>query len=185
MFIFFLCIFINMAQTHTNTQPTSSFLQPYDILWIQLLMPIWLSKNEIHSELLHKLVTALLLPTSKLCPTTWCSYSALDLSRVLKYFLFSRLSYSWGVTIFQMYFITLLLLLASPGGSDDKESSCDVQDPGLIPGSGRSLGEGNGNPLQSSCLENPMDEGASQAIVHGVVKSWTRLSNWAHTYISK
>ena len=43
-----------------------------------------------------------------------------------------------------------------PGGSDGKESACSAEDPGLIPGSGRSPGEGNGNPLQYSCLENPM-----------------------------
>ena len=48
-------------------------------------------------------------------------------------------------------------------------------DVGLIPGWGRSPGEGNGNPLQYSCLENPMDGGAWQATVHGVTKSWTRL----------
>ena len=51
----------------------------------------------------------------------------------------------------------------------------DVRDAGSIPGSGRSLGEGNGNPLQYSCLENPMDRGAWEATVHGVAKSWTRL----------
>ena len=44
-----------------------------------------------------------------------------------------------------------------PGGSDSKASACNVGDPGSIPGSGRSPGEGNGNPLQYSCLENPMD----------------------------
>ena len=49
----------------------------------------------------------------------------------------------------------------------------DVRDAGLIPGSGRSPGEGHGNPLQYSCLEDPMDRGAWQAIVHGVTKSWT------------
>ena len=47
-----------------------------------------------------------------------------------------------------------------PGGSDGKASAYNVGDPGLIPGSGRSSGEGNGNPLQYSCLENPMDRGA-------------------------
>ena len=50
--------------------------------------------------------------------------------------------------------------------------------PGSIPGLGRSPGEGNGNPLQYSCLENPMDGGAWRAIVHGVAKSWTRLSDF-------
>ena len=50
-------------------------------------------------------------------------------------------------------------------------------DVGWIPGSGRFPGERNGNPLQYSCLENPMDRGAWWATVHGVTKSWTRLSN--------
>ena len=52
---------------------------------------------------------------------------------------------------------------------------------GLIPGSGRSPGEGNGNPLEYSCLENSIDGGAWQATAHGVSKSWTRLSNNTHT----
>ena len=52
-------------------------------------------------------------------------------------------------------------------------SAGDVRDAGLIPRSGRSLGEGNGNPLQYSCLKNPMDRGAWQAIVHRVAKSQT------------
>ena len=54
---------------------------------------------------------------------------------------------------------------------------------GLIPGSGRSPGEGNGKPLQYSCLENPMDRGASQAAVHRVTKSWTQLSTHACHYL--
>ena len=53
-----------------------------------------------------------------------------------------------------------------PGGSDYKESDCNAGDTGLIPRSGRSTGEGNGNPLQYSCLENPMNKGAWQALVH-------------------
>ena len=59
------------------------------------------------------------------------------------------------------------------GDSDGKESACNAGDPGSTPGLGRSPGEGNGNPLQYSCLENPMDRGAWQAIVHGLTKSWT------------
>jgi len=64
----------------------------------------------------------------------------------------------------------------SSGGSDGKESACnsgDIRDPGSIPGSRRSPGEGNGNPLQYSCLENPMDRGAWPwwATAHGVAKS--------------
>ena len=60
-----------------------------------------------------------------------------------------------------------------------KASAYSAEDPGSIPGSGRSPGEGNGSPLQYSCLENPMDRGAWQATVHGVAKSrtyWASLS---------
>ena len=64
-----------------------------------------------------------------------------------------------------------------PGGSDGKESACN-EDLGLIPGLGRSPGEGNGNPFQYSCLENFMDRGAWWATVHGgSQKSQTQLSN--------
>ena len=60
-----------------------------------------------------------------------------------------------------------------PGGSDNKEPACNAGDPGSIPGSGRSPGEGNGYPLQYSCLENSMDREAWWATVYGVTKSWT------------
>ena len=63
-----------------------------------------------------------------------------------------------------------LKVMGFPGGSDGKESACHVEDPGLIPGLGRCPGEGNGYPLQYSCLENPMDRGAWQATVHGGCK---------------
>ena len=62
-------------------------------------------------------------------------------------------------------------VLGFPGGSDGKESACNSGAVGLIPGSGRSPGEGNGNPLQYSCLENPMDRGAWRATAHVVTKS--------------
>ena len=71
-----------------------------------------------------------------------------------------------------------------PGGSEDKESACNVGDPGLIPGEGRSPGEGNGNPLQYSCLENAMDGGAWWATVHGVAQSQTRLNNYTCVVMS-
>ncbi|XDB63165.1 hypothetical protein AB1E18_016499 [Capra hircus] len=60
---------------------------------------------------------------------------------------------------------------AFPGGSDGKESACNAEDTCLIPGSRRSPGEGSGNPLQYSCLENSMKRGAWQATGHGVTKS--------------
>ena len=63
-----------------------------------------------------------------------------------------------------------------PDGSEVKVSACNAGDSVSILGLGRSPGEGNGNPLQYSCLENPMDRGAWWATVHGVAKSWTRLT---------
>ena len=65
-----------------------------------------------------------------------------------------------------------------PGGSDGKASACNVGDLGSIPESGRSPEEGNGNPLQYSRMENSMDGEAWWAIVHGVTKSRTRLSDF-------
>ena len=58
-----------------------------------------------------------------------------------------------------------------PGGLGGKESACNAGDPGLIPELGRSSGEGNGNPLQYSCLKNPMDRGAWQSAAHGIAES--------------
>ena len=72
-----------------------------------------------------------------------------------------------------------------PGGSEVKASTCNAGDLGSMPGSGRSPGEGNGNPLQYSCLENPMDGGAWWATVHGVTKSQTQLSGFTHSLIIK
>ena len=68
----------------------------------------------------------------------------------------------WGI---------LLMSFWTKHSSVGKSSACNAGDLGLVPGSGRSPGEGNGNPLQYSCLENPMDRGAWQAPVHGVAKS--------------
>ena len=72
-------------------------------------------------------------------------------------------------------------MVGFPGGSEVKASACNAGDLGSIPGSGRSPGEGNGNPLQYSCLENPMDGGAWWATVHGVTKSQTQLSEFTHS----
>ena len=68
-------------------------------------------------------------------------------------------------------------LIGVPRGSDGKESACNAGDPGLNPGLERSLGEGNDNLLQCSCLENCMDRGFWWATVHGITKSQTWLSN--------
>ena len=70
------------------------------------------------------------------------------------------------------------VLLDFPGSSDGKAFVYNAGNLGSIPGLGRSPGEGNGNPLQYSCLENPMDGGVVQATFHGVTKSRTRLSDF-------
>ena len=64
-----------------------------------------------------------------------------------------------------------------PDGSDGKEYACNAGDLGLIPGLGRSLGEGNGYPLQYSCLENSKDRGARWTTTHGIAKSQTGMSD--------
>ena len=69
-----------------------------------------------------------------------------------------------------------------PGGSEDKASACNLGDLGSTPGPGRSPGKGNGTPLQYSCLENSMGGGAWLAIIHGVAKSRTQLSNFTSLY---
>ena len=75
------------------------------------------------------------------------------------------------------YCLELQTLWGFPVSSVSKVSACNAGDPGLIPGSERSPGDGGGYPLQYSCLENPMNREARQATVHGVTKSQTRLSD--------
>ena len=81
--------------------------------------------------------------------------------------------------------MTSFVIKCFPGGSDGKASACNVGDPSSIPGSGRSPGEGNGNPLHYSCLENSMDGGAWWATDHGFAKSRTRLSDFTFTFVIK
>ena len=84
---------------------------------------------------------------------------------------------------FRLFWIytNLWMWLGLPGGSDGKESACNAGDPGSVPGSGGSPGEGNGNPLQYSCLENSMDRGSWWATVFGL-QSQTRLSDYHYYY---
>ena len=79
--------------------------------------------------------------------------------------------------------IRFLTFLGFPGSSNSKEFACNAGNQDSVSGLGRSSGEGNGNPLQYSCLENPMDRGARQARVHGVAKSQTRLGDFTFTLI--
>ena len=73
--------------------------------------------------------------------------------------------------------------MSFPGGSDSEESACNVGDQGSVPGLGRFPGEGNGNPLQYSCLENPMDGGAWWATVHEGHKELDTIERLTHTHI--
>ena len=101
---------------------------------------------------------------------------AQQLSHGLTVSLLFKLGASLGV------FKTPLQWQDFPGGSDGKASAYNAGDPGLIPGLGRSSGEGNGNPFQYSCMENPMDGGVWCATDHGVAKSWTGLSDFTFTF---
>ena len=87
----------------------------------------------------------------------------------------NKCMHSWTYTHIQVFNEAVYTW---PGGSDGKASACNAGDPGLILGSVRSPGEGNGNPLQHSCLENPMDGGAWYTTVHGVAKSRPWLSDF-------
>ena len=80
---------------------------------------------------------------------------------------------TWESHLKQYSAINILISL----GSEGKESACSAGEPGSIPGSGRSPGEGYGNPSQYSGLENSMNRGAWQATIHGVAKSWTGLND--------
>ena len=85
-----------------------------------------------------------------------------------------HLRYSSCISVSQM---PTSCILGFPGGSVVKNPLANVGDIGSVPGLGRFPGEGNGNPLQYSCLGNPMDRGTWWAAVHGITKSRTRLSN--------
>ena len=95
---------------------------------------------------------------------------------------FSRV-WGQGITGFHCKSFNILFEFNTvPCSSVGKESACNAGDPGSIPGLGRSPGEGNGNPFQYPCLENPMNRGASWAAVNVVAKSWAQLRD-KHTRI--
>ena len=89
----------------------------------------------------------------------------------------------WGIEVQEEGNISKRIADSSfPGGTIGKERACqcrDIRNTGLIPGSGRPPGGGHGNPLQHSCLENPMGRGAQQATAHRVAKSQTQLKRFS------
>ena len=112
------------------------------------------------------------------------------LNQIAKKDLSDRKTHQSKWTKLRAYCLIFLCLYLFPraafclGGSDNKASAYNAGDPGSIPESGRSPGEGNGNPLQYSCLEYPMDGGVWQATVHGVANSWTQLSDFTLLYFT-
>ena len=115
--------------------------------------------------------------------TTWqINYTPIKFIYIFIYIIYVYITYviylicnlPWFI---RLYWFQAYSIMGFPGGLDSKESTCNAGDPGLTPGSGRSPGEGNGYPLQYSCLENTMDREAWRATVHEVAKSWTQLSN--------
>ena len=95
----------------------------------------------------------------------------------------SHHSVSYPPTYTPWLFPGSLYFLVAPVVKNLPANAGDLRDTGSIPGLGRSPGEGHGNPLQHSCLENSMDRGAWRATVLGVARNQTRLSNWAHTHV--
>ena len=131
-------------------------------LMIQRMLAIW---------------TLILLPFLKLAWTSGSSRFMYCLENFEHYF-----TSVWDECNCEVVWAFFGIALGFPGGSEVKVSACNTGNLGWIPGSGRSPGEGNGNPLQYSCLENPMGGGARWATVHWVTKSWTRLSDFTFTF---
>ena len=126
----------------------------------------------------------------KMCPLLWLGvFIKLQAQR-----LFHSNSIQTLVDLVRSYFVSMDVVPAAwqdfcipeldfPGGSMVKNplaNTRDARDAGLTPGSGRSSGGGDGNPLQCSCLENSVDRGAWRAAVHGVTKTWTWLNTHTH-----
>ena len=101
-------------------------------------------------------------------------YQAKGKDFLLKYICISFAVFN--IFTYTSYFI-VFMGVCFPGGLVCEESACSAGDPGLIPGSGKSPGEGHSNPLQYSCLENSINKEICQGTVHGVAKSWTQLSD--------
>ena len=105
----------------------------------------------------------------------------MSVTAVILYLFIHSTIYSF-VHLFIVHSFILCQIPGFPDGSDSKVSAHNAGDPDSIPGLRRSPGEGNGNPLQYSCLENIMDGGAWWATVHGVAKSRTMLSDFTFTF---
>ena len=113
------------------------------------------------------------------CPAFFCTEVTCWLHQLLAKACPERWSVITICKLLSRTYVSLPSLSCFPGGSVVKNPPANTGDTGLIPGSGRSFGKRHGNPLQYSCLWNPMDGGAWWATVHGVTKCWTQLSDLA------
>ena len=146
---------LELTQTHVHC--VSDAIQPFHPLPSLLLPPSTFPSIRVFS---NELVLHIRWPkywsfSFSISPSNECS--GLISFRMDWYDLFAV---QWTLKSLLQHHSSKASILWHSGGSDGKASACDAGDPGSIPGLGRSLGEGNGNPLQHSCLENPMDGGA-------------------------
>ena len=159
----------------------------FNLLRLPLWTNVWFILKNVPCPF-EKIAYSALVGLGVLYMSVWSSWPSVV---QVFYFLIDPLSrcsiqhWRWDIEVAMCcYRAVYFSLRGFPGGSEGKASTCNVGDPGSIPGLGRSPGEGNGNPPQYSCLENPMDSprGAWQATVHRVTKSRTRLSDYTFTF---
>ena len=159
-FLFFLCIlYIFEFVFHSYYLMTCfQFLKTPALVWM-FVFPL-----DSHTEILNVMVLG-----GEAFGRCWSHYGRASMMGLVPpaffFFFFFNFLFYIGIQ------------LGFPGGLEGKEYACNAVDMGLIPGFGKSPGEGNGNPLQYSCLENPRDRGAWRTTVHGVAKSFIWMSN--------
>ena len=132
--------------------------------------------SSVHGTLRAKILEEVAMPSSRVWRYGWNIKRVSDPKQSAHFVTFCQ-----GASVYCVIFAHKFSQVF-PGGSEVKASTCNVGDLGSIPELGRSPGEGNGNLLQYSCLENPMDGRAWWATVHGVAKSRTRLSDFTFTF---
>ena len=150
-----LCIVCHLQTVRVLLLSQSGFLLFLFLLWL-----LWLELPKLYWRIVVRVGT--LVPEFR---GNTCNFSTL------------RIMFSVGLLYMAFTMLRYIPFKGFPSGLDSKESACSAGDASLIPGSGRSSLEWNGNPLQYSCLENPMDRGAWQATVHGLTKSQTWLND--------
>ena len=172
---------MHLSLSSSLPAPSFPLCFPYKVLqprlWSQEEAPYstWVSMDKSHIPLglsTHLPIPGLRIINHSVLPTSDCRGNKVPTTQPGPHPRQTGGSLSSSSTLSFIYII-LYILWGFSGGSDGKESACNVRDLGSVPGWGRSPGGGQGNPLQYSCLENPMDRGAWQGAVHGVTKGQT------------